>query len=157
MAGKRLVGLCAGLCGAAAIALSAANASAEQIVRYKIVDDSGIPQSLTEKPGDPVRGRKVAINRKQGNCLACHQMPISEELFHGRVGPDLSTVGSTLTEAEVRLRIVNPKIVNPDTIMPAFYQTEGLHRVMKKFKGKPLLTAQQVEDVVAYLMTLRDK
>lgn len=157
MAGKSLVKLCASLCGAAVIALSAANASAEQAVRYKIVDGAGIPQSLTGKPGDPASGRKVAINRKQGNCLACHRMPISEELFHGAVGPDLSAVGSTLSEAEVRLRIVNPKTVNPDTIMPAFYQTEGLHRVMKKFQGKPMLTAEQVEDVVAYLMTLRDE
>jgi len=157
VAGKSLIRLCAALCGAAGIALAAANASAEQIVRYKIVDDASIPQSLTGKPGDPARGRKVAINRKLGNCLACHQMPISEELFHGAVGPDLSAVGSTLSEAEVRLRVVNPKIVNPDTIMPAFYRTEGLHRVIKKFQGKPMLSAQQVEDVVAYLMTLKGK
>ena len=123
---------------------------------YKVVDDM-IPQSLTGAPGDPVNGRKVAINRKKGNCLACHQMPIPEQQFHGEISPDLSGVGARYTEAELRMRVVDPKVFNEDTIMPAFYKNAGLHRVLKGFQGETMLSAQEVEDVVAYLMTLKDE
>ena len=143
-------------CGAALIA--AANAiprAAASEKPYRVVDGNSIPKPLTAAKGDPVRGKKVAINRKQGNCLACHIMPIPDQQFHGEVGPDLSEVASIYSEGELRLRVVDPKVLNPDTIMPAFYRTEGLHRVMKNFQGKSVLTAQQVEDVVAYLMTLK--
>jgi sulfur-oxidizing protein SoxX len=133
----------------------ARGSAAEEFVAFKIVDNQSIPQSLTGEQGDPARGREVAINRKQGNCLACHKMPIPEQPFHGEVGPDLSTIGSGYSEGELRLRVVNPKIVNPDTFMPAFYRPYGLHRVAKDFQGKTILTAQQVEDLVAYLATLK--
>jgi sulfur-oxidizing protein SoxX len=131
-------------------------APAGELVKFAVVDGHSIPKSLTGKPGDPVKGRAVVINRKQGNCLACHDMPIPEQPYHGKIGPDLTGVGSRLTEGELRLRIVNPKYANPHTIMPAFYRTEGLYRVAKKFQGKPMLTAEQVEDVVAYLKTLKE-
>lgn len=123
---------------------------------YKVVDDT-IPMSLTGSPGDPTNGRKVVISRKKGNCLACHQMPIPEQQFHGEISPDLSGVGNRYSEAELRMRVVNPKVFNEDTIMPAFYKNAGLHRVMKKFQGKTMLDAQEVEDVVAYLMTLKEE
>ncbi len=123
---------------------------------YKVVEESSIPTPLTAKPGDPEVGRKVAINRRQGNCLACHKMPIPEQQFHGEVGPDLAGIASRYSAAEIRLRVVDPKIVNSSTIMPAFYRSESLHRVIEKFQGKSILTAQQVEDVVAYLMTLKE-
>ena len=131
-------------------------ALAEEMVAYKVVDDIEIEDSLTGKPGDPAQGRKLAIDRKLGNCLACHSLPIPEQQFHGETGPDLAGVGSRLTPGEIRLRVVNPKLVNPDTMMPAFYRVTGLNRVMKDFAGKPILTAEQVEDVVAYLMTLKE-
>ena len=99
-------------------------------------------------------GKKIAINRKKGNCLACHVMPIPEEQFHGEIGPDLSDVGSNLSAAEIRVRMVDSKILNPDTIMPAFLKPAE-HRVLKKFKGKSILNPQEIEDVVAYLMTLK--
>ena len=124
-----------------------------QAGQYTIVN-STIPASLTGKTGDPVKGRKLVINRKKGNCLACHVMPIPEQQFHGDIGPDLSSVASHLTEAELRMRVVDPKILNPDTIMPSFLK-EPKTRVMKKFKGKTILKAQEVEDVIAYLMTLK--
>lgn len=143
------------LLAAAGMAMPAA-APADELVSFAVVDGHSIPKSLTGKPGDPVKGRAVAIHRKKGNCLACHEMPIPEQPYHGQVGPNLAGVGSRLTEGEIRLRIVNPKYVNPHTIMPAFYRTEGLHRVAKKFQGKPMLTAEEVEDVVAYLMTLKE-
>lgn len=140
----------------AAIAMVEAPAAfAGETLAFKVVDGVSIPKPLTAKRGDPVRGRAVAINRKQGNCLACHILPIPEQPFHGEVGPDLSQVAGVYGEGELRLRVVNPKVVNPDTIMPAFYRTDGLNRVMKKFHGKTILSAQQVEDVVAYLLTLK--
>ncbi len=138
-----------------AASLSGATSQAAELVKFQVKGGESIPKSLTGKPGDPKAGRKIAINKKQGNCLACHVMPIPEQTFHGEVGPDLNGVGGRYSAGELRLRLVDPKIVNPDTIMPAFYKKDGLHRVMKKFVGKTILTAQQVEDIVAYLATLK--
>ena len=101
-------------------------------------------------------GKKVFSNRKLGNCLACHQVTkLSAHPFHGEIGPSLDGVAERYEEPQLRLQVVNAKEINPDTIMPAFYRTEGLHRVLKNFQGKPVLTAEQVEDVVAYLKTLK--
>ncbi len=130
-------------------------ASADELVAYKVVDGEQIPVSLTGKPGDPAKGRAVAIDRKLGNCLACHKMPIPGQQFHGEVGPDLAGVAGRFSEGELRLRVVDSKKLNPETIMPAFYRNSGFHRVMKKFQGKSLLSAEQVEDVIAYLLTLK--
>ncbi len=143
-----------GIAAAVAFCAGAAfSAQAEKFVTYKVVGGA-IPQSLTGKAGDPVNGRKVAINRKKGNCLACHVRPVPEQADHGEVGPPLDDVGGRLGAGEIRLRIVNPKVVNPDTIMPAFYRTTGLHRVQKKWKGKTIISPQDVEDIVASLVTL---
>ena len=133
----------------------AALADTGQLVKYTITDDTSVESSLTGKPGDPVNGRKVAIHRKKGNCLTCHVMPVPEKDFYGNIGPELTNVGSNLTEGELRLRLINSKIANEDTIMPSFYRNENFNRVLKKFKGKTILSAQEIEDVVAYLMTLK--
>ncbi len=130
-------------------------AQAEELVKFEIVGGESIDKSRTGQPGDPANGRKLAIDRKLGNCLACHVLPIPEQPFHGDVGPDLSEAGGNLSEGEIRLRVVNSKVLNPDTIMPAFYRNDGFERVLKKFQGKTMLSAQQVEDVVAYMMTLK--
>lgn len=147
------------LLGVAVLAIAGmatpASVAAAELVKYKVVDSNSIPDSLTGKPGDPVKGRQTAIHRKKGNCLACHTLPVPEQPFHGEVGPALNDVAGRLSEGEIRLRIVNPKYANPDTIMPAFYKTDGLHMVQKKWTGKPMLTAEEVEDIVAYLMTLK--
>ncbi len=137
-------------------AVAAFGARAGELVKYKVVVDA-IPQSLTGKAGDPAKGRKTAINRKKGNCLACHVMPVPEQADHGEVGPPLNEVASRLSAGQIRLRIVNPKVVNPGTIMPAFYRTKGLHRVQKKWQGKTIISAQDVEDVTAYMLTLKGK
>ncbi len=133
-------------------------ASAEtkaSLVKFEITKGESIVQSLTGQPGDPVKGRAVAVHRKKGNCLACHGMPAPEQQFHGNIGPDLAGVASRYSSGELRLRLVDATIINEDTIMPAFYRNAGLHRVLKKFKGKTVLSAQEVEDVLAYLMTLK--
>lgn len=140
--------------------LAAAPAKAQEVHDHNLVaytiKDYAIEKSLTGKPGDPVQGRKWATTSGQGNCVICHRLPIPEVEFRiGNVGPDLSEVGSRLSAAEIRMRIVNPKVVNPDTIMPAYYRIDGLNRVQKKFAGKSMLTAEQVEDLVAYLSSLK--
>jgi sulfur-oxidizing protein SoxX len=129
-------------------------ASAAGLVEYQINNDA-IATSLTGKVGDPVNGKKLAINRKKGNCLACHSMPIPKQAFHGNIGPSLKGISNRYSEGELRLRIVNPKVLNSETIMPAFYKADGFNRVIKKFAGKTIISAQEVEDIVAYLMMLK--
>ena len=125
------------------------------MVKYKIEDDA-IKASLTGKAGDVAKGRKLATNRKKGNCLACHVVSdLKEQQFHGKIAPPLDGAADRYSEGELRLRLVNPKTANEDTIMPSFYEAASLHRVMKKFKGKTILSAQEVEDVLAYVMTLK--
>jgi len=145
--------LLAAACGFAVAGTLAVSVQATEMANYTIVDEM-IPQSLTGKPGDPVNGKKVVIGRKKGNCLACHVMPIPEQQFHGKAGPALNGVAERMEEADLRMRLVDPKVVNSDTMMPSFYKT-GQHRVLKKFQGKTILSAQEVEDVIAYLLTLK--
>lgn len=121
-------------------------------------DDGAIGASLTGVAGDVANGRKVFANRKQGNCLACHaNAELSEQSFHGEVGPTLDGVADRWSETELRGIVSNSKMTFEDTIMPAFYIDAGYTRPMEKFVGKSILSAQQVEDVVAYLMTLQDE
>ena len=122
---------------------------------YTVIGDA-IPVSLTGAPGDPVRGKAIVVSRQTGLCLLCHSAPLPEEKFQGTIGPDLKGVGSRNTEGQLRLRIVDPRIFNPDTMMPACYRRDGLERVAPAFRGKAVLMAEQIEDVVAFLMTLRD-
>lgn len=113
-----------------------------------------MPRSLTGAPGDAARGRAIVANRQVGLCLLCHTGPFPEERFQGNLAPDLRSA-ARLTEGQVRLRIVDSARVNPDTIMPAYHRTDGLVSVAPAFAGKPVLSAQQVEDVVAWLATLK--
>jgi sulfur-oxidizing protein SoxX len=112
--------------------------------------------SLTGVKGDPERGRAVVVNRQVGLCLLCHSGPFPEERFQGNLAPDLKGAGRRWTEGQLRLRLVDPARVNPATIMPAYYRTEGLVRVAPPWRGKPVLSAEQIEDVVAFLTTLKD-
>jgi sulfur-oxidizing protein SoxX len=115
-----------------------------------------IPESLTGMQGDPARGRAIVANRQVGLCLLCHSGPFPEERFQGDLAPSLAGAGKRLSEAQLRQRIVDSRKVNPATIMPSYHRTEGLNRVAPAFRDKPLLTAEQIEDVVAYLKTLSD-
>ncbi|MEX0369893.1 MAG: sulfur oxidation c-type cytochrome SoxX [Tateyamaria sp.] len=145
--------------GAFAVALVTTVAVAEEVkpTAVSFVDGS-VEQSLTGNAGDPVEGRKVFANRKQGNCLACHMnADLAEESFHGEVGPPMDGVADRWTVAELRGIVTNSKMMFEGTIMPAFYVDGGYERPLDDFAGKSILTAQQVEDVVAYLMTLKEQ
>ena len=114
-----------------------------------------MPVPLTGAKGDPARGRALVANRQVGLCLLCHSGPFPEERFQGDLAPDLKSGVARMTEGQIRQRLVDPAKANPQSIMPAYYRTEGLTRVAPAFRGKPLLSAEQIEDVVAYLVTLR--
>ncbi len=133
-------------CEACAIAFSF-------LVGNAFADDS-IPASLTGAKGDPARGRAIVANRQVGLCLLCHSGPFPEERFQGDLAPDLRGA-ARLTEGQIRQRIVDPTKVNPQSIMPAYYRSEGLTRVAPAYRGKTILTAEQIEDIVAYLLTLK--
>ena len=122
---------------------------------YAVVGDA-IPASLTGAGGDAAAGRRIVLNRHVGLCLLCHSGPFPEERFQGTIGPDLKGVGARLSAGQNRLRIVDPGRIHAATIMPAYYRTEGLQRVAPAFRGKTVLTAEQIEDVVAFLSTLRE-
>jgi len=113
-----------------------------------------IPASLTGAKGDPARGRAIVANRQLGLCLLCHSGPFPEERSQGDLAPDLRSA-ARLTEGEIRQRIVDSTRINPQSIMPAYYRTEGLERVAPAYRGKTILSAEQIEDVVAYLTTLK--
>jgi L-cysteine S-thiosulfotransferase len=120
-----------------------------------VVGDA-IPASLTGAAGDAALGRAIVGNRQVGLCLLCHSGPFPEEKFQGTLAPDLAGSGSRWSDGQLRLRIVDASRFNPQTIMPPYYRIEGLDHVARAFVGKPVLTAEQIEDVVAYLVTLRN-
>ncbi len=110
---------------------------------------------LTGQPGDPARGRAIVENRQLGACLLCHSGPFPNPHLQGTIGPSLAGVGSRLSAGEIRLRLMDARKLNPDAIMPPYYVVDGLNRVGQAWQGKPALSAQQIEDVVAFLTTLR--
>ena len=113
-------------------------------------------ESLTGATGDPARGRAIVTNRQVGLCLLCHTGPFPEERFQGNLAPDLKGAGARWSEGQLRLRIVDSSRINPTSIMPAYHRTEGLTRVAPALRGKPILNPEQIEDVVAFLVTLRE-
>lgn len=114
----------------------------------------GIAAPLTAEPGNPGRGKLIVRDLERASCLICHAMPIPEEPDHGNIGPPLDGIGSRLTAPELRQRIVDPRAFNPDTIMPGYYRLADLRGVGAEWVGRTIYTAQEVEDVVAYLATL---
>lgn len=140
--------------GAAVLSLWAGvSVEGEQLAPCAIIGDA-IPASLTGNSGDPLRGRAIVLDRQLGACLLCHTGPFPEEKFQGTLAPDLSGAGSRWSAAQLRLRLVDATRLNPGTIMPPYYRVEGLTRVGISWQGKPILTAEQIEDVVAFLSTL---
>src|SRR5712691_4309378 len=142
------------LAGVAALLLaSAADAGDSRLVPYEVLGDA-IPESLTGSTGDPASGRAIVVNRQAGLCLLCHTGPFPEERLPGSLAPDLAGVGRRLSVGQLRLRIIDASRVNPNTIMPPYYHAQGLTRVAPAYAEKPILNAEQVEDVVAFLATL---
>ncbi|KJS17522.1 MAG: monoheme cytochrome C SoxX [Hoeflea sp. BRH_c9] len=142
----------------AAIALSASAMASEVAPDAVEFTDDGVTMSLTGVPGDPVAGADAFKNKSLGNCLACHvNASMATEQFHGDVGPALDGVASRWEEPELRAILVNSKkALSEETLMPGFYSMEVGKNVAEKFVGKTILTAQQVEDVLAYLGTLKE-
>jgi sulfur-oxidizing protein SoxX len=136
------------------VAYAAEQGAPEPLRPYTVVGGA-IPEPLTGALGDAARGRAIVTNR-QNTCLLCHSGPFPEEKFQGNISPDLTRTGARWSEGQIRLRVVDARRLNPDTIMPSYYRTDGLVRVASAFRGKPILTAEQIEDVVAFLVTLRD-
>jgi sulfur-oxidizing protein SoxX len=144
----------AALALAATVLFATPGAAQSALVSYTVVDDA-IPKSLTGVPGDARQGRAIVVKR-ENTCLLCHSGPFPEQRFQGDLAPDLRGAGSRWSEGELRLRLVDATRLNPTTIMPPFYRIDGLNHVAQSFRGKPVLTAQQIEDVVAYLKTLKN-
>jgi sulfur-oxidizing protein SoxX len=137
--------------------LSAApSAMAQDAPRPYTVDGDAISTSLTGEDGDPARGREIVANRLVGLCLLCHTGPYPEAPLQGTLAPDLKGAGTRWSIGQLRLRMVDSSRVMPDTIMPAYYRIDHLARVAPAFRGKPVLTAAQIEDVVAFLATLKE-
>ncbi|APX89424.1 sulfur oxidation c-type cytochrome SoxX [Brevirhabdus pacifica] len=146
------------LYGLVVIAATATVAMAAETAPTDVKFEDGAVGASLGPAGDAANGRKVFANRKLGNCLACHvNSDLAEQPFHGEVGPPLDGVADRWSEAELRGIVVNAKNLFEGTIMPAFYISEGYNRPLKDFAGTPVLTAQEVEDVVAYLMTLKEQ
>jgi sulfur-oxidizing protein SoxX len=155
---------------AAACLLSAAQLAVEQVsagtvadiavdataVRDAVVADT-LPQPLTVQSGSPAIGRAIFVSREDGHCVLCHRVDGLNAPFQGDVGPDLSAVGARLTPAQIRLRIVDTSLFNPNTIMPPYYRTDGLNQVAVEYRGKLALSAAQVEHLVAYLSALEGR
>lgn len=138
----------------AATAMAAAWAQPE-LVPFQIVD-GGIPDALTDEPGNRFRGELIVRNPANASCLICHRMPIPDEPDPGNIGPDLAGIATRYTAAELRLRLVDPKIINPSTVMPAYYSLRNLNRVEEQYVGQTIYSAQDIEDVVAFLLTLTE-
>ena len=142
------------LATAAALAATATAAGA-QVARF-VVSGDAIDAPLDGRVGDRARGEAIVRDRETGNCLICHAIPEPAERFQGEIGPPLAGVGTRLSAAQLRLRLVDPTRLNPAAIMPAYHRVDGLRRVDPRWAGRPVLDAQAIEDVVAYLSSLKD-
>ena len=137
-----------------AVFVGLASAALAETASPTIVDD-GIPEPLINAPGDAARGRAIVADRQKGLCLLCHTGPFAEQRFQGSLAPDLAGAGARATPAQLRLRLVDPSRLNPASIMPGYHRVDELTRVAPSLRGKPILSAMEIEDVVAFLVTLR--
>ena len=142
------------LAGAVAMKIIAAEVGSATLVSFSVVGD-GIPEAIGGVAGDADRGRALVLARESANCVLCHALPDPGVRFSGNVGPPLGGVARTLSVAQLRLRVVDNMRVNPKTIMPSYYRVDGFDRVATAYRGRPILDARQVEDIVAYLATLK--
>lgn len=139
----------------AAAMLALPSVASEQELRPYVIRGDSIPESLTGVGGDPARGRALVLERTS-TCILCHSGPFPEEKFQGDLAPNLAGSGTRWSVSQLRLRLVDASRLNPATIMPSYYRVDGLERVAPAWRGKPILDAEQIEDIVAYLATLRE-
>lgn len=125
------------------------------VAQAQQVDGEVIVDSLSGAPGDPTRGRLIVLSRQSGLCILCHSVPFPEERFQGNLAPDLSLSAAKLSEGQLRARIVDASRFNPNTIMPAYFRKDHGSRIAPQFANKTILTAQEIEDVVAFLVSLK--
>lgn len=137
-------------------ALAGLYAALVGVAPARAASTDALAQPLTREPGDPARGRAIVVDRQVGMCLLCHGGPFPEERSPGNLATDLAGAGTRWTAGQLRLRIVDSRRIDPGSIMPAYHRIDGLNRVAAAWAGQPLLNAQQVEDVVAFLLTLRN-
>jgi sulfur-oxidizing protein SoxX len=130
------------------------SARGQELKPYSVVGD-GISESLTGAPGDASRGRALVLDRTS-TCILCHSGPFPETRFQGDLAPSLATAGNRWTTSQLRLRLVDASKFNPATIMPSYYRIDGLERVAPAWRGKPILSAAQIEDIVAFLSAQRE-
>ena len=135
------------------VCVASMNAQA-QTSTYAVIDD-GIPTPLTQQPGDATRGRAIVTNRQVGMCQLCHQVPGSSDRFQGDIATNLAGAGARWTAPQLRLRLVDSRRVNADSVMPAYFKVDALHRVGATWRDQTILNAQQIEDVVAWLVSLK--
>ena len=126
-----------------------------EVARFTVTGDA-IEAPLTASPASATRGEAIVKNQETANCLICHAIPDARERFMGDVGPALAGVGTRLSPGQIRLRLVDPTRLNPEAIMPAYHRTEGLRHVDARYLGRPVLSAMEIEDVVAYLAGLKE-
>jgi sulfur-oxidizing protein SoxX len=136
------------------IAIGIGSANAQALRAYAVVGDA-IPASLTGMPGDATGGRALVVERSS-TCILCHNGPFPEQRFQGDLAPSLAGTGSRWSEGELRLRLVDASRLNATTTMPSYYRLDGLNRVGPAWQGKSILSAEQIEDILAYLVTLRE-
>ena len=144
----------AALVAIAGLAIAATEARGE-LTAFEINNDA-VPQPLAGLKGRAERGQDIIIDRRKGNCLICHAISSLDVPFQGEVGPSLGGLSQRLSEGEIRLRVIDQSRINPMTVMPSYYRIEGLRDVAPDYRGKPVLDAQEIEDVVAYLLTLKE-
>lgn len=125
-----------------------------EIVNAQTSGGDSVIESLSASPGDPLRGRAIVASRQTGLCLLCHSGPFPEERFQGNLAPELSISAGRLSAPQLRARIMDASRFNPGTIMPTYYKAQNLQRVAPKFIGQSILNEQEIEDVVAFLVTL---
>lgn len=138
-----------------ALAISALLALSNFSQAQMIWDGDAIPSSLSGQPGDPSKGLSIVTNRQTGLCILCHAGPFPQERFMGNLAPDLKLSVANLSAAQLRARLVDPTQSDPNTIMPAYFRIDHLNRVAPQFAGKTVLSAQEIEDVIAYLLTIK--
>jgi L-cysteine S-thiosulfotransferase len=140
---------------AIACANSEAYAAEAALMPFQIAGDA-VPETLGGVRGDVRRGEDIVRDRRTGNCLICHQLPLKDEPFQGEIGPALTGIGSRLSEGQIRLRLIDESLINPQTLMPPYYRAANLNNVDPEYAGRSGLTAQQIEDVTAYLSSQKE-